>query len=111
MLGTWHILKQGHAVVWALGSKTFFQPLFLALVPGAKWFNKGIKLRSQMNWMSYARLSYPGFKQQLKDALAHPMINHKSRVILQNLQTLMEVCIPIVSPFSRVGEVLFCIVK
>jgi hypothetical protein len=97
ILGTWHISKQIHAVVWGVGSKCFFKGLFNELCPGATFFNKGVKLRTQMTFMMFIRLSYPKFRQQLVDAIQNRHVHDVQKVHLRNLRTLIEIMIPIVS--------------
>jgi hypothetical protein len=97
ILGTWHISKQIHAVVWAVASKSFMQGLFKALCPGATFFNKGVKLRTIMTYFTYIRLSYPRFKKQLDEAIQNRHVQDVQLVHLANLRTLIEVMIPIVS--------------
>lgn len=106
MLGTWHIIKQGHAVVWHMGSKAFFQPYFASLIPGAKFFNKGIKLRTQMTYFAFIRLAYPHFRAQLQAAIQNVHVAAAQKVHLRNLQTLIEVFMPIVSSVNVTAWVL-----
>ena len=98
-LGTWHIYKQANTVVWSHWASRVFAPLFHELIPEAN-FTKTAKLTTIATFLTYVRLAYPHFRQQLDDAIASTF-ERKDLVAGSHLRDLKKLCqffIPVVRP-------------
>ncbi len=96
-LGTWHIYKQANTVVWKHWSERIFAPLFHDLIPDAN-FNKKARLTTISVFLTYVRLSYPSFRDELNAALKS-VTDANQRVAISHLRDLKKLCefaIPVV---------------
>jgi hypothetical protein len=96
-------------VVWETFLPRFFGRLFNEIVPNANVF-KSPKLKHQVTFMSYCRLAYPHFKEQLADAMvkARRDVEQPERFdYLEDLHDLLEFFIPVVCCLFIIAHVLF----
>ena len=108
-LGIWHPYKQPCQVVWETFLPRVFGRLFNEIVPNANVF-KSPKLKHQVTFMSYCRLAYPHFKEQLADAMAKARrdVEQPERFdYLEDLHDLLEFFIPVVCCWFIIAHVLF----
>ena len=100
-LGTWHPYKQANKLIWLHWDKRIFAPLFHDLIPQSNFF-QGARLVTQATYLTYVRLAYPSFKNELKEAIASCEEGGVRRVELSHLKDLQRLCeffIPVVSDF------------
>ena len=98
--GTWHAYKQVCSVIWDHWSERVFGPLFHHLIPNAN-FRRTARLSSIATFMTYIRLAYPSFKNQLRTATLYHKCRSASndKVALSHLRDLRKLCeffIPVV---------------
>ena len=98
-LGTWHVYKQANSVIWKHWAGRVFAPLFYDLIPDAN-FNKNATLTTIVTFLTYVRLAYPSFRQQLEDTLCRMRVVDADPIgvsQLRDLKRLLEFFIPVVS--------------
>lgn len=95
-LGWWHCYKQANLLLWRFAAPHFFGPMFHMMVPRSK-FKKNPKLFTIATYLSYIRLAYPKFRHQLATAINYPGVTPNNKRHLNNLLTLCEYFIPVVS--------------
>lgn len=94
-LGSWHVYKQAHNMVWGAWGYMFLGPMFHALVPHQK-IRKHPALSQLETLFTYVRLSYPQWKGRLSAALVRNNGEAPWHNLLQNLRDLCELLIPLV---------------
>ena len=99
-LGTWHPYKQANVLVWQHFAQRWLGPLVNYIDPGSN-FSKKSKLHTISTWLTYIRIAYPLFKDQLESAIVTASDNYfqgKPFVLkyLKELHQLVEFFIPTV---------------
>jgi hypothetical protein len=74
----------------------FIAPMFHFMFPTREYSVKKQRHTANMVYLSYIRLAYPSFKDQLNTALADQTMDPRKKVLLKNLQSLCEYFIPAV---------------
>lgn len=107
VLGTWHPFKQASIVLYR-SMYHFTAPLFHFFNPGAGFYLTNNKLTKLTFWLSLIRLSFPLWKQEMKDLLDDQNFKFKSKhtraawVHLKNLELTVEYFIPLVHHYGCV---------
>lgn len=100
-LAWWHNYKWACFRIMTVFGSDFIGSCFHSLFPDRAFDVQKMSLSSVSTIMSYIRLAYPQFKDDLSNALQdNPSI--RSRQILVNLQLMMEFFIPVVILFDFV---------
>lgn len=95
-LGTWHIYKMASTCVWRMFGADFIAPLFHDFFPKTLFpWNPRLVLSTRI--FSLIRLTYPTFRNELKEALEKEALPEVERIHLVNLRSLCEWFIPRVS--------------
>ena len=95
-LAWWHNYKWVTKRTLITFGLDFIGPMFHFIFPTKAYNAMKISHTSGSTLLSYIRLSYPSFRQLLRDSLANPVLVERQRVLLQNLQHLCEFFIPLV---------------
>ena len=105
-LGLWHNFKQASIILWRRFSLDFIGPLFHHMFPGVQFFAQNPKLVHVTTMLTYIRMSYPSWKDDLQNLRTDRTLHRSSRAHVHNLTALVEFFIPTV-PFVVVSHVLF----
>ena len=95
-LGWWHTYKIASYTVYKKFSKSFFAGCYHSLFPSKPFREHPQYLSLVIEQLSYVRLAYPFFKDQLQEALDSDHLLDHSKIELMNLQSLCEFFIPTV---------------
>ena len=96
-LAWWHNYKWATKRLLIVFNLDFIAPFFHFLYPSKQFDVMKISHTSATTYLSYIRLAYPRFRNNLKTALDDPVLLPRQRAILQNLFDLCEFFIPVVS--------------
>lgn len=96
VLGFWHVYKHCTFAIWENYAVSFITGLCHELFPSAPFKLKPRHLSSAATVLSYIRLSYPNFRDELMAALRTPDLSPASKIHLINLKALCEFYIPVV---------------
>ena len=97
-LGTWHSYKQACTVVWGHWAARVFAPLYNFLINNAN-FRKKARLTTIARFLTYVRLAYPFFRQELKDTISEVRaanLDNVAKTQLYDLTKLLVYFIPVV---------------
>ena len=98
-LALWHNFKWCSYRLCEVYQADFIAPCYHSILPDTEFNLKLMKMPSITTLMSYMRLAYPKFQQQLIMARREQNLTPRSRNLLTNLYHLFEFFIPIVSFF------------
>lgn len=98
-LAWWHNYKWTTKMIIRVFSNDFIMPLFHHLFPDRGFAIDKVGHTALCTYLSYIRLSYPGFREQLNTALRRDGLRDSQRVLLTNLRDLCEFFIPVVIIF------------
>jgi hypothetical protein len=116
VMGFWHIYKHASKSIYEIYANSFIAGCFLTLFPAAQFRARTRYLSSIVTVLSYIRLSYPMFRDQLIEALDDDDDDMfaSSKIHLNNLQALCEYIIPAVTYIfilvSRSHSICLCII-
>lgn len=96
-LAWWHSYKWATAKIMVVFGKDFIGPMFHQLFPTKEYAPTKMKLPAMTTYLSYIRLAYPSFRQQLLDLLGRGDLSVRQRTYLTNLRDLCEYFIPVVT--------------
>ena len=96
VLGLWHNFKQASLLVWKKFALDFIGPAYHCLFPGRDMYIQP-KLAQITTILTFIRLSYEGWRQELLDLLARKDVPDSSVNHIFNLAMLMEFFIPTVA--------------
>lgn len=69
VLGPWHTYQHAHRLIWQEFRQTFLAPAFFSVCPGKVLFFAP-KLQESSTFLSWLRLAYPDFRDELLQAVA-----------------------------------------
>jgi hypothetical protein len=95
-LAWWHNYKWATKKILQVFACDFFGPLFHHIFPSRKFTPGKSSLSSNATILTYVRLAYPMFRNQLANAIAMPTLNVRQKTLLQNLTDLCDFFIPVV---------------
>ena len=95
-LAWWHSYKWCTKLVMKVFADDFIAPMFHFLFPGREFNVDKSRHTANVTILSYIRLAYPSFKEQLTSTLADPSLSLRGKTLLTNLQSLCEYFIPTV---------------
>ena len=95
-LAWWHSYKWATKMIMTVFATDFIAPLFHHLFPYNEFNVEKMSLPSHTCILTYIRLSYPSFRQQLIDAKNRGGLNIRCQTLLENLFNLCEFFIPVV---------------
>ena len=95
-LAWWHNCKWTTKLVMKVFADDFIAPMFHFLFPGKEFNVDKSRHTSNTTMLSYIRLAYPSFKEQLTSTLQDPTLSVRGKNLLTNLQSLCEYFIPTV---------------
>ena len=98
-LAMWHNFKWASLKIVEVFGRDFIAPLFHQIWPDKMIDIKNISLSSATTILSYLRLSYPSFKENLMQSLSNADITAPNKRLLKNLWSLMEFFIPVTHDF------------
>ena len=107
-LALWHNFKWCSYRLCEVYQADFIAPCYHSILPDTEFNLKLMKMPSITTLMSYMRLAYPKFQQQLIMARREQNLTPRSRNLLTNLYHLFEFFIPIVSYFFVFVYVTCC---
>ena len=96
-LAWWHSYKWATAKIMVVFGNDFIGPMFHQLFPTKEYAPTKMKLPAMTTYLSYIRLAYPSFRQQLLDLLGRGDLSVRQRTYLTNLRDLCEYFIPVVT--------------
>jgi hypothetical protein len=96
-LAWWHSYKWTTQQAVKVFSSDFLAPWFHHLWPNREFSVSKISHPARTTYLSYIRLAYPKFREQLKNALDRAGLNQRQVALLTNLRDLCEFFIPVVS--------------
>ena len=96
-LAWWHNYKWATRRILIVFALDFIAPMFHFLFPAREFSMMKTSHTAGTTLLSYIRLAYPAFRQQLQSALANPVLNVRQKTLLTNLMHLCEFFIPVVS--------------
>ena len=96
-LAWWHSYKWATAKIMVVFGKDFIGPMFHQLFPTKEYAPTKMKLPAMTTYLSYIRLAYPNFRQQLLDLLHRGDLSARQQTYLNNLRDLCEYFIPVVT--------------
>lgn len=110
-LAWWHTYKWASHKLVNVFAKDFIAPLFHHLFPSTEFNADKMKLSGHTTLLSYIRLAFPSFRQELKLAVSRGDISQRNQILLENLIKLCEYFIPVViiCVFVGLSCVLFVI--
>jgi hypothetical protein len=94
-LAWWHNYKHASLCLWKFFAKDFFAGMHHCLFPGHPFYVSP-PLSSVITQLSYVRLGYPAFREDLRKALSNENLQRHNKTVLSNLQCLCEFLIPVV---------------
>lgn len=95
-LAWWHNYKWACKKVFEVFGNDFIAGLFHTLFPSVNFNMKFMSHTSINTYLTYIRLAYPSFRDQLAAALQNVDLPISSKTVLLNLQSLCEFFIPAV---------------
>ena len=95
-LAWWHSFKWCTKMIMQVFANDFIAPMFHFMFPTREYSVKKQRHTPNMVYLSYIRLAYPLFKEELAVALGQSTLAVRKKVLLQNLQSLCEYFIPAV---------------
>jgi len=100
-LGLWHSYKQGNIEVFRLYQQDILMGLHFKMTPGQPFYLQKKKLSPILMMLSWIRLAYPSFRDDLKSAITDMEANNSTSRAgyrhLKNIEFLCEWFIPVVS--------------
>jgi hypothetical protein len=87
--------------------KDIIGPMFHHLFPNKEFSVAKMKLPALTTYLTFIRLAYPAFKEQLHTATGRADLTVRQQTVLQNMTDLVEFFIPVV---SLLFAVLICAV-
>lgn len=99
-LAWWHSFKWATAKIMVVFGKDIIAPMFHHLFPTSEYAPAKMKLPAMTTYLSYIRLAYPSFRQQLLDLRARGDLSDRQEIWLDNLKDLCEYFIPVVRIFT-----------
>lgn len=106
-LAWWHSYKWATKKIMQVFGKDIIAPMFHHLFPDREYAPDKMKLPAMTTYLSYIRLAYPSFRDELAISLSRRDLTARQSHVLQNLSDLCEFFIPAVREFL---DVLFLIV-
>ena len=98
-LALWHNYKWATSKILYVFGRDFIAPYFHTLFPD-RFINITNMSHSQtVTLLSYMRLSYPSFREELKNAVDNDTIRGRRKINIANMYCLFEYCIPVVIIF------------
>lgn len=95
-LAWWHSFNWATKRILVVFNTDFIAPMFHSMFPEVTFRVDQTSHAAGCTYLSYIRLAYPSFQQQLAAALAMPLLQPNQRTILTNLLHLCEFFIPVV---------------
>jgi hypothetical protein len=95
-LAWWHTYKHASLKLWDVFACDVFAPLWHHLYPGHIFFRHPGSLPCVHLHMMYLHLAYPFVKDQLDALGLDQTLNPASRIMVQDLQFLLGMAIPVV---------------
>lgn len=100
-LAWWHSYKWATAKIINVFARDFIAPFYHYLFPTNEFRNDKMSHSHATTLLSYIRLAYPLFKDQLQaQVIKKDTLNVKQATLLQNLSDLCEYFIPVVIMLS-----------
>ena len=96
-LAWWHSFKWTTKAIMIVFSNDIIAPLFHHLFPSNQYSPEKMKLSSHTTMLTFIRLSYPLFRDELKEAVNRGGLTERSQTLLDNIYSLCEFFIPTVS--------------
>ena len=101
-LAWWHSYKWATKRIMVVYAGDFIAPYFHYMYPDKQFSPMKQSHPANCTYLSYMRLAYPYFRDQLQAALRRPLLFPRQKTILTNLLNLLEYFIPVVSFLWRV---------
>ena len=98
-LALWHNFKWASSRIIQVFGRDFIAPLFHQIWPDRMIDIKNMSHSATTTILSYMRLSYPSFKNELKEQMQTDNLSNPKTILLRNLWYLMEYFIPVVHDF------------
>jgi hypothetical protein len=95
-LAWWHNYKWCTKKIMEVFADDFMAGLFHTLFPAHKFIVKYMSHTTISTYLSYVRLAFPSFRDQLNTAMNDVSITGQYKVVLTNLFYLCEYFIPVV---------------
>ena len=95
-LAWWHSYKWATKELIRVFTSDFIAPLFHHLWPQREFNAKKISHPANTTYLTYIRLAYPRFRNDLEAAVAQPGQNARQKALLTNLTDLCQFFIPVV---------------
>jgi hypothetical protein len=106
-LAWWHSYKWATTKIMQVFGKDIIGPMFHHLFPNKEFSVAKMKLPALTTYLTFIRLAYPAFKEQLHTATGRADLTVRQQTVLQNMTDLVEFFIPVV---SLLFAVLICAV-
>ena len=95
-LAWWHSYKWATTKIMQVFGKDIIAPMFHHLFPNKEYAVAKMKLPAMATYLTFIRLAYPSFKQQLDTAAARADLTARQQAVLGNMTDLVEFFIPVV---------------
>jgi len=102
-LAWWHNYKWASRKIFEVFGKDFIAGMFHTLFPSVNFNMKYMSHTTINTYLTYIRLAYPSFRQQLVSALRKDDLTEHARQVLMNLQSMCEFFIPVVTKLHTVS--------
>jgi len=96
-LAWWHSYKWATTKIMQVFGKDIIGPMFHHLFPNKEFSVAKMKLPALTTYLTFIRLAYPAFKEQLHTATGRADLTVRQQTVLQNMTDLVEFFIPVVS--------------
>ena len=107
-LAWWHSYKWATKKILQVFGKDLIAPMFHHLFPDREYAPDKMKLPAMTTYLSYIRLAYPSFRDELGISLSRRDLTARQSHVLQNLSDLCEFFIPAVREFVAVLFLTVC---
>jgi hypothetical protein len=95
-LAWWHSYKWCTKYIMKVFANDFIVPFIHYMFPTRTVKLESMDHTNHVAYLTYIRLSYPRWKQELAEALAIPTLTVRQKTLLTNMQDLCEYFIPVV---------------
>ena len=95
-LAWWHSYKWATKYIMKVFSTDFIAPYLHFMFPSRTLNIEAMQHTNHVTYLTYIRLAYPSFKEELAIAMSRPGLTVKQRSMLRNLRDLCEYFIPVV---------------
>ena len=95
-LAPWHNYKWASIMIIKIFGRDFIGPFFHRLFPNHAFDMNKMKFPAVCTLLSYMRLSYPSFRDQLMEAKNTDGLSVRATTLLNNMWSMFEYFIPVV---------------